>query len=299
MTRTAVRLLALPLTIGLLQACQQKPAEVAAALPAASAVTAAADDAPAALMAEAFKGWTATAPLSVQVPSGEGSRADRVLVSPALVATLDADHRLLVVSGVPDDGHGQPEQSHATMVNLGVYGFERQGGRWVKTFERPSLVWTGAYGQAGDLKIHPLGAGRTALSIENEYCGQGHCSGQLQLFSLAANEARVLFQQTTAANATDATIGCAEWLAGKPLPEAETPDPMTPANCHDVRGTWRFEKTGEAGWPDVVLTFQGKQAVQDPKTEQVSVATVNEQLVLRHDGSGYKTFSGRNPLDSP
>ncbi|RZL35284.1 MAG: hypothetical protein EOP35_14815, partial [Rubrivivax sp.] len=115
---------------GLLSGCQRKDDAATAApapAPAAAASTAsapagAADDSPAALMAAAFKGWTPASPHSVEVPSGEGKRADRVLVSPGVVATLDAEHRMLLVLGVPDDGHGQPEQSHATAVNLGLYG---------------------------------------------------------------------------------------------------------------------------------------------------------------------------------
>ena len=247
-------------------------------------------------MADAFSGWTAAAPYPVQVPSGEGTRQDRVLVSPALVVTLDADHRMLVVSGVPDDGHGQPEQFHATAVNIGLYGFERRAGRWVKTFERASFAWTGAYGVAGELGVHALAAGRTALSMENGYCGQGYCSQRLQVFALSPRGAKLLTEQMIGGNATDATLGCAEWLSGKPLAEADKPDPMTPANCYDVRSKWQFEKADGDAWPDLVVTFTGTQAVEDSRTGQTAPRVVDEQLVLRHDGNGYKTLRGRNPM---
>lgn len=290
-----LRLIPLTVTAALLAGCQQKTDTTPVAA-AASAPSGAADDSPASLMAAAFSGWTAAKPHVVQVPSGEGQRLDPVLVSPAISATLDADHRMLVVVGVPDDGHGQPEQSHATAVNLGLYGFERQGGRWIKTFERPSLAWVGSNGQAGDIGLHALGAGRTALSVDNEYCGQGRCSRRLQVFALAMPDARLLIDQVIGDNATDATIGCAEWLAGKPLPEAETPDPMTPANCYDISGKWRFEpRAGDAGWPDLVVSFTGGQAVQDAQTGQTTPRVVDDQLVLRHDGGSYRTLSGRNP----
>lgn len=292
--KTAAWLPSLALT-ALLAGCQQKT-DTAPVAAAASAPAGAADDSPASLMAAAFSGWTAAKPHIVQVPSGEGQRLDPVLVSPAISATLDADHRILVVVGVPDDGHGQPEQSHATAVNLGLYGFERRGGRWVKTFERASLAWVGSYGQPGDIGLHALGAGHTALSVDNEYCGQGRCSRRLQVFALAMADARLLIDQMISDNTTDATVGCAEWLAGKPLPDAETPDAMTPANCYDISGKWHFEaRAGDAGWPDLVVSFTGGQAVQDAQTGRITPRVVDDQLVLRHDGGSYKTLSGRNP----
>lgn len=287
--------LALTALTTLLAGCQQK-VDTAPLAAAAAASGGPADDSPASLMAAAFSGWTASKPHVVQVPSGEGQQLAPVLVSPAFSTTLDSDHRLLVVVGTPDDGHGQPEQSHATAVNLGVYGFERQGGRWVKTFERASLAWVGSYGQAGDIGLHALGAGRTALSVDNEYCGQGRCSRRLRVFALAIPDTRLLVDQIIGDNATDATIGCAEWLAGKPLPDAETLEPMTPSNCYDVSGKWHFEATaGDAAWPDLVVNFTGGQAVQDAQTGQTKPRVVDDQLVLRHDGSRYKTLSGRNP----
>ena len=303
--KSAHCLSAIAIATGLLSGCQQKPDDAAsaasAAAPAASAAPAgAADDSPAVLMAAAFSGWTAATPYPVQVPSGEGTRQDRVLVAPALVATLDADHRMLVVSGVPDDGHGQPEQAHATAVNLGLYGFERRDGRWVKTFERASLTWTGSYGQHGDLKLQALANGHVALSVENEYCGQGLCSTGLHVFALGANQASAVAEQPISASATDATPGCAEWLGGKPLADADMPDPPTPANCYDVSGKWHFEgrpeKAGDAAWPDLVVTFNGSQAAQDAKTGKITPRVVDDQLVLRYDGAGYKPVSGRNPL---
>jgi len=297
--KSTARLLPALVASLLLQACEPRPgvAPPAASAPAASSAqpAGAADDSPAALMAQAFSGWTSQAGHAVDVPSGEGTRKDRVLVSPTLVATLDADHRVLIVSGVPDDGHGQPEAAHATAVNLGLYGFEARAGRWFKTFERPSLAWTGSYGSPGELKVHAFGAGRAVLSVQTEDCGQGFCGQRLQLFALNPRDASELADQRLGGSATDATVGCDEWLQGKPLGAAETPDPITPGNCYDVRGEWRFEKPVDSAWPDLVITFTGTQASQDPKGGDVTRRIVDEQLVMRHDGTRYKVLSGRNP----
>lgn len=44
------------------------------------------------------------------------------------------------------------------------------------------------------------------------------------------------------------------------------------------------------------MTFNGSQAAQDAKTGRITPRVVDDQLVLRHDGTGYKPVSGRNPL---
>jgi hypothetical protein len=297
MKRATIRLIALGIATGLLQACQPGAAEPPAA-PTAAPVPqpkGAGDDTAAALMAQAFAGWTDTQPLTLSVPSDEAGKEVDVLVSPALVVTLDADHRVLVVTGPPDAGGGQVQQSHANGANVGAYGFERRHGRWFKTFERPSLTWTGFYGEAGELKTRPLGAGRAVLSIENGSCWQGYCGHWLEVFALGAADARPLFKQRTSTSSVGATEGCTEWLAGKELEGANNPAAITATNCFDIHGQWRLEQAGDSGWPDVVLTFTGAEAAQDKEDAPPMLRAIDELMLLRHDGKVYKPVRGRNP----
>lgn len=300
MIRLAARLPALCLVLVLLQACQPKPEapRPAAAASAAPVPAGAADDQAASLMAEAFPGWTAKAPHPTRVPLGEaGARKTvTVLLAPALVAALDADHRMLVVSGPAADGKGGALVSHANGANVGVYGFERRDGRWFKSFEQPSLGWTGFYGEAGTLKAHALGSGRVALSAENGSCWQGTCGDWLQVYALSLNEASPVASLAMGSSSTGATVGCEEWLKGRPLAAGEAM-PITADNCFSVSSRWRFEpKAGDSGWPDLVVDFSGGEAVEGDKPDQPKPRVVDEQLVLRHDGSAYKTLSGRNPV---
>lgn len=303
MMRLATRLVLSCVSLGLLPACQpgaDAPKPVAAP-PAASAATAPAgapNDAADSLMAEAFPGWTSKAPYPMAAPSREAAdgKAVRVLVSPALVAALDADHRMLVVSGPEVGGDGRPQDFHPAQAHVGLYGFERRGDRWFKTFERPSLTWTGFNGNAGTLKVHAVAAGRTVLSIENGSCWQGTCGEWLQLYALGINEAKALSSLMAASTSTGATFGCAEWLKGQPLAASDEAMPITADNCFDVSSQWRFETRADApGWPDLVVTFSGSEAVGAVKPNQFVPRAIDSRLVLRHDGSGYKVFSGRNP----
>lgn len=296
----AFRLFSPLLAAAWLAGCQPKtdaPAAIAPAPPAASAAAGAADDRPATLMAEVFPGWAATPPYAASMPTGQGNEHEPVLVSPLKVVTLADDHRMLLVAGVPDDGSGQPLQANATSVNLGAYGFERRAGRWARTFDRPSLAWTGFRGEVGDVKVQAFGAGRTLLSIQNGQCGHGVCSEWLRLFALAPGDARALTPDLRLSRRLDDASGCADWLAGRPRDAADATDPVTPENCADVGGSWRFEPAAEPGWPELVLAFQGRQAVQAPASGQVRPRAVDAQWRLRHDGSGYRAVSGRNPLD--
>ncbi|PTT89231.1 hypothetical protein DBR42_08255 [Pelomonas sp. HMWF004] len=297
MKRAPVRLLALCLAAGLLPACQPGAGKPPAAPPSAPVQqpTGAADDTAAALMAQAFAGWTDTQALTLSVPSDEAGKEVDVLVSPALVVTLDADHRVLVVTGPPDAGGGQAQQSHANGANVGAYGFERRNGRWFKTFERPSITWTGFNGEAGQFKTQPLGPGRMALSIENGSCWQGYCGHWVEVFALGADGAHPLFNERTSTSAVGATEGCTEWLAGKKLEAAADAAPITANNCFDINGQWRFVPAGDSGWPDVVLTFTGAEATQSKEDAPPVLRTIEEQLVLRHDGTAYKPLRGRNP----
>ena len=109
----ALRLLLIATAAAFLPGCKPAPeAPVAAASLPASAPAGAADDSPAALMAQAFPGWAATRPHAASMPSGEGAAQEPVLVSPLKVVPLDAEHRMLLVTGMPDDGTGQHSRSH-------------------------------------------------------------------------------------------------------------------------------------------------------------------------------------------
>lgn len=261
----------------------------------AAAPVGAADDQPATLMAQIYPGWAATPPYAASVPTGQGSAQEPVLVSPLRVVPLDVDHRMLLVAGVPDDGTGQPLQLHATEVNIGAYGFERRAGRWVKTFERPSMTWTGFNGQVGQVKVHDLGDGRTVLTLQSGTCGQDVCSEWVRLFNLAPNDARALTPDLRLTRKQEDSPACTRWLAGQPVDPADKDDLPTPENCADVTGTWQFETTGTPGWPELVLEFKGRLAVLD--AGQLAPRVVDGKWVLRHDGSAYQAVSGRNPLD--
>lgn len=300
MKRPGFPVLPLVVVTLLLQACQRpgaaEPAPEPAAAP-ASAPQGAADDSPEALMGLAFDGWTSDRSHAVKVPADEGAdeKEATVLVSPQQVVTLDADHRALVVNGPLDAGDGTPQSGHAVGASVGVYGFERRSGRWFKTFERPSVTWTGFNGAAGRFKAQPLGPGRMALSIENGSCWQGYCGHWLEVFALSPDGAHPLFNQRTSTSAVGATEGCTEWLAGKKLEVAADAAPITANNCFDINGQWRFEQAGDSGWPDVVLTFTGAEATQSKEDAPPALRTIKEQLVLRHDGTAYKPLRGRNP----
>lgn len=295
--RPFLLLASITVTAAWLGGCQDKaatPGTPSAA--AASAPAGAADDQPASLMAQVFPGWTATAALAASVPAGPGGAPERLLVSPLMAAPLDAEHRALVVVGAPDDGSGQPLQFNATQVNVGVYGFERRDDRWVRTFSQSSLAWSGANGEVGQAKVHQLGNGRVALTLQNGLCAQDVCSEWVRVFALAADGARALTPDLKIAHKLEDAPGCERWLAGDPPADTDKGDPITADNCVDVAGSWQFETTGADGWPDLVLTFKGRKAVPDADGKLAPQA-VDGELRLRHDGSGYRPAGGRNPLD--
>lgn len=277
-----------------LQACQRPgPAPDLAALP-ASSPAGAADDSPGTLMAQAFAGWKADQPHAVDLPADPASpqKTSRVLVSPLQVIALDADHRALVVTG-PLDGGGEPVKGHAVGASISVYGFERRAGRWFQTFSRPALTWTGFYGEPGELKQQLLAPGRVAMSIENGSCWQGFCGSWVAVFAVTPEGVQPMFSQRTSTSATGVTDSCGDWLDGKKDDAADAS--LTPDNCFDIHGTWRFEAASGAGWPDVVLTFTGTEAAQDREGAPLTRRTIDQQLVLRHDGKAYQTLHGRNP----
>lgn len=296
---SSLRLITLTVTAALLAACQDRtaaPGPGTSPATAASAPSGAADDQPASLMAQVFPGWTATPAFAASVPAGQGGAPESVLVSPLMAVPLDADHRALVVVGQPDEGSGQPLQFNATQVNVGVYGFERRDGRWVRTFAQPALAWTGANGQVGQAKAHQLGAGRVALTFQNGLCAQDVCSEWVRVFALAADGARALTPDLKIAHKLEDAPGCARWLAGQPPTDADRDDPVTPENCVDVAGSWHFETTGSDGWPDLVVDFKGRKAAPDAGAK-LAPQPADGSWRLSHDGNGYKTASGRNPLN--
>lgn len=277
-----------------LQACQRPtPAPDTAAVPATSP-QGAADDSPDALMAQVFAGWKADQPYAVDLPADASTqeRTSRVLVSPMQVIALDADHRALVVTGPLDGGDG-PVKGHAGGASVSVYGFERREGRWFTTFARPTLTWTGFYGEPGELKQQPLAPGRVAMSIENGSCWQGFCGSWVYVFAVTIDGVQPMFDQRTSSSATGVVESCSEWLDGKKHDVAEAA--LTPDNCFDIHGTWRFEAASSAAWPDVVLTFTGTEAAQAQEGGPLTRRTVDQQMVLRHDGKAYQTLRGRNP----
>ncbi len=266
--------------------------------PTPSAAPGAADDSPAALMAAAFPGWVPGRPLVVAVGTREPSSGEvmDVRVAPARVVALDAQHRVLVVTGPPVTADGEPVASHANGANVGLYGFERRAGRWQRTFSQPSLDWTGFFGEAGELQAHPLGEGRWALSIENGSCWQGQCGRWLTLFSLGAQGGQALAPVLqTQSSTVGATPGCEELLQGKPLP-ADNPAPVTADTCYDISSRWHFEPASGPGWPALVLDFTGAEIAPADAASAPQRRAVQAQWVLRHDGQAYRPAQGRNPV---
>lgn len=284
------------LGLALLTGCQS--GEAPSRTPTPSATPGAADDSPAALMAVAFPGWAPGRPHAVAVGTPEPSSGQvmDVQVAPARVVALDAQHRVLVVTGPPVTADGEPVASHANGANVGLYGFERRDGRWHRTFAQPSLAWTGFFGQAGELQAHPLGAGRWALSIENGSCWQGQCGRWLTLFSLSARGGQALAPVLqTQASAVGATLGCEEVLQGQPLP-VDNPMPVTADTCYDISSRWRFEPATGPGWPALVLDFGGAEVAPADAASAPQRRSVQAQWVLRHDGQAYRPVQGRNPV---
>jgi len=249
------------------------------------------DDSLQALMREAFPGWAPGRFHAITVPDSD-SGSVRVAVTPRLVLRPDGRHRLLVVSGTHNEGSKAAVAAHAAEGNLGVYGFTRQGGRWVKTSDQPSIGWTGFSGDVGKLRAVTLGPGRLGLAVENASCWQGACGAWLTLYDVTPDTSREVLMLMTHSDSLNASDECPRWLDGRlrAVPEHDNRD-----FCFDVRSRWQLATAPGRGDADVVLHFTGREAVIDARTGKPAVKAVREALVLRRQGERYEPLRGRNP----
>lgn len=293
--------------LALLGACSRQPEDKSAA-----------DDSTEALMAAAFPGWVKGMPASAHLRWSEADEngAQReaegwVLVEPGLVARLDADHVVLVVTGKPSDESGHDVASHASGGNLGAYWFERHGARWRLSAAQPSFTWTGFFGDPGKLRHVLLGAGHQALALENGSCWQGQCGQWLELYEIGDSRVLPLLAGKDAvaleADSTGASDTCGDLLAHAPGTRRLTPQDEFAfnSNCLAVSGKWSIHAR-EAGPGDLDIHFTGRHLVAEgepvadasaPATPAVvSVQEVDSHLIYRFHAGRYAVLSGENPL---
>jgi hypothetical protein len=244
-----------------------------------------------ALMREVFEGWDSKTPYETE--EGDALAAN-------FVVSIDADHRALVAASVPasvpEGVDGQSPASHGTPGRLVIYGFEKREGRWFQGSEWSTTG--GTFGNVGEVHLVQLGSAHQALAIENGGCWQGYCGRWLELVELASGGARPLLERVvmTSSSSTGATEGCEHWLvAAGDTGTAHAHPKVDSENCFDVNGKWRVGPVREGGWPDVVISFKGKDVATKPKTRALFVRDIEEELVLRHDGTFYQQAKGLNP----
>jgi hypothetical protein len=273
----------------------------------------AASDSMDALMRARFPDWRAGRPVVAalsppEAQSREGSGPDRMLASPAGVAIIDDDHRVLVVTGPFSDEAGNKYDGHAGGGNVGAYAFARRAGRWVELAETPSVTATGFFGDAGKVSIVSLGPGHPAAFVENGSCWQGACGDYLTMIELTTAGGRTLGDAVTLSSETVRSNSCidadeageatpagapaasAQEAVDKPGGAASAPDD-TP-DCFEVTGTWRTQPGPAGGWRDVVITFDGDDPLAAQETGSKD-SHLHQVAVLRHVGDGYALVEGR------
>jgi len=244
----------------------------------------------------AFPAWKGEGAVVLQVPSFDDPKSPATIAAtPAMVVTIDATHRALVMVGTPSDEQGHESAAHAQGGNLGVYGFERRDGHWLRTTAQDSVLWGGSSGALGEVKLVDLGRGHPALSIEGGWTGQGYDIAGLDLVALEPAGARVVLHDLRLhSDSLGVVEGCDEWLNKGQAPSAKVLAELTPANCFDVTGAWRVQPAAGAGLGDIVVTFAGHRLVVDPRTQAKSVQAVAGTLTYRDAGAGYEKASGEN-----
>ena len=286
MNRLLVSLLCLPLAAAL-PACQRQASPVAPV---------AASDGLDALTHELFPTWKAGGLVVLNVPSdSDPKQLVTIAATPVLVVKVDPTHRALVMVGTPSDEQGHESASHAQGGNLGAYGFELRGGRWVRTTVQDSVLWTGQSGALGDVKSVDLGAGHMALSVESGWTGQGYDVGALDLIALEPAGARVVLSNVRLhSDSLGVASGCEQWLDGGKAPAPQALAELTADNCFDVSGTWGVQPLAGGERGDIVITFDGHRLVTDPRSQAKSVQAVAGTLVYRYSNGSYAKVRGEN-----
>ena len=277
--------------VAALSACQ-RPAPTGAPLSDASVP----DDGLKTLTRVAFPEWKGAEAVVLEVPAySQPNERTVVAATPTMVVTVDATHRALVLVGTPSDDEGHENASHAEGGNLGVYGFELRGGRWVKTSTQDSVLWSGSSGALGNVKRVDLGPGHPALAVEGGWAGQGYDVGGLQLVALEPAGARVVLADVRLhSDSLGLVDGCGEWLNKNVAPSAQVLADLTPENCFDVDSAWHVEPRAGAERGDIVIAFDGHRLAVDGQTQAKSVQAVKGTLVYRYGVSGYEKASGQN-----
>jgi len=246
-------------------------------------------------MQAAYSEWHAQKNYAVRVPydTKDASQLRVATLSPIAVITLDKDHRVLAVSGVPDAGHSTPGI-------LNTYAFERRGERWVETGRHVDVYEGGFFGELGTVKPVVFGPGHVGISIENGSCWVGDCSKFLSLLEVTPEGVRSLLADQevilSASNGDAHAFICdeaaqkrervahqqrqqaferemQEWdrqqkkriAKGIPQGEGEGDAPPEdndryeePSACLNVLGTWRIsDAPADSGYADLLLHFRG------------------------------------------
>ena len=250
-------------------------------------------------MKEAFPGWGDPAGFTIAVPADGRNGVQLVLPTPLLVLAPHSEHRLLVVEGMPANEQRDPDVAHASSGNLGLYGFKRHQGRWLKTSELPSFAWLGEYGEVGQIHQLDLGAGRPVIASKSRYCAQGFCQTWFEVFLLGEGTARSILKEQTSQNIDDyARDPCTE-LVEAAAQGASTPEKYAGLAfyfCSATDSDMTVQARDGDGWPDIEFRFNGQDFDTDKGSLAVKRTSTDSVFLLRYNGERYAPLSGKNPL---
>jgi hypothetical protein len=287
-------------------ACALNAAFAAPAAPAAPA--------PAALMMQAFPGWSllpASHVQTVTLPHMAGLSHEpglgvwsvgpnRVLAEPRLTLRLDATHLTLIVGMVPAAENGKPAVSHALPMAIAAYQFERRGGSWQLATRQGVFAMRGFSGGAS-LRAVELSDRRQALEVEYGSCWQGYCGTWMALYELdkGAMRQEPAVEMALSGINVDSTGDCMRRLQPliKPHPQDSHPeDDKVPGESHDcyaIESSWTVEPSREQPG-DLLIHYLG--AMSRAQAYTAPPSAIDQRQVLRYYGGKYRAISGFNPV---
>ncbi|MEN3113141.1 hypothetical protein ACFONG_15405 [Uliginosibacterium paludis] len=275
-----------------------------------------------ALMQLAFPGWSKSRPSVVRMKpvsreAEEQDAAPWVKVTPALRIPLAEDRIVLLVAGRPSTDEGVDQAGHASPANLGAYWFRREAGGWRLAASQASFVWTGFFGEPGELHPVKLSSRRQGVAVSNGSCWQGQCGEWLSVFEIGDGRVTPLLGGQDApqivSDVSGATEACSALLAAGPGSHRVEADAYSDAyGCFTVKGEW-LVRPGDDAPGELEIRFSGHQASAasqapaetsapapqgDGAMRDVSVSPVSETVVYRFRNGRYELASGRNPAPS-
>lgn len=193
-------------------------------------------------------------------PGNAGDDSTKADFSAELVVRLSPDQVVLIVSGVP------VAAGHPTHGLLMAYWFERHEKNWLLSKKEPQAVFTGFYGQAGDVKLIEPADDLKVLAVENGSCWQGMCGHWLHLFRVDGQGMTDLLGKeeaiqlgTDADGATTSCEGLMKRGAGTRV-RVSTDEYSEAYGCVGVSAKWYVRvRKDKSGPGDIVIEFSGKQ----------------------------------------